>query len=169
MAGCLDPESPDATKLRSIPQVNVFGLDVTKQESLDHALEQVESILQESQNGWSNDSSRESSCKFYMQVLGMPSCKRIPVPILTCRFAPDLWAVVCNAGLCEIGEVEWMGLDKMQQMLDVNVMGSVRTVKTFAPLLRRSKGRVVLCSSVFGEFDIGFRIRAGICREAANF
>lgn len=70
--------------------------------------------------------------------------------ILT-AFISDLWCVVSNAGLCEIGEVEWLNLVKMQQMLDINVMGSVRTIRTFLPNLRKSKGRIILCSSVFGE------------------
>ncbi|XP_003744456.1 17-beta-hydroxysteroid dehydrogenase type 6 [Galendromus occidentalis] len=113
LAGCSDPESPQAMKLQSISRVDVLSLDVTNQNSLDDTFRLVEMKLEESEN--------------------------------------DLWAVVALENLMEIGEMEWLPVDKMQRMLNVNVMGSVRMVKTFLRLLRKSRGRVVISSSAFGD------------------
>lgn len=62
-----------------------------------------------------------------------------------------MWAVVCNAGICEVGELEWQSLESVQKVLDINVMGTIRTVKTFLPMLRKTKGRIVLTASVLSK------------------
>lgn len=65
----------------------------------------------------------------------------------------DLWCVVCNAGICEVGELEWQSIMSIERTLDVNVMGSIRTIRTFLPTLRASKGRIVLCASVLSNIS----------------
>ena len=49
-----------------------------------------------------------------------------------------------------MGEIELVPLDLIQQHLDVNVTGTIKMCKTFLPLLRNSRGRVVNISSVMG-------------------
>jgi len=63
----------------------------------------------------------------------------------------DLWAVMCNAGIAEVGEFEWTSLENIKKHFDVNTFGAAATVKTFLPLLRASKGRVVINSSTLAH------------------
>ena len=62
----------------------------------------------------------------------------------------DLWAVVCCENFCEAAEIEWQDSASIQHIVDVNILGTIRTVKTFIPNLRESKGRIVIASSVIG-------------------
>ena len=61
-------------------------------------------------------------------------------------------AVVCNAGIAErklfqnITDADWM------HMLDVNLMGTVRTIRAVLPeMLHNHKGSIVTVSSMWGE------------------
>ncbi|CAJ0960542.1 unnamed protein product [Ranitomeya imitator] len=58
-----------------------------------------------------------------------------------------LWGLVNNAGIATYGMVEWQTIDIFQNVLDVNLLGSIRTTLAFAPLIRKSKGRMVFLSS----------------------
>lgn len=59
-------------------------------------------------------------------------------------------AVVTFAGILGIGPLAETDPERVQQVLDVNVMGTVRTVHAMFDLLRASSGRVVLISSETG-------------------
>ena len=59
-------------------------------------------------------------------------------------------ALVTFAGVLGIGPLSESDPDKIQRVLDVNVMGTVRTVHAIWDLLRESGGRVVLISSETG-------------------
>ena len=59
-------------------------------------------------------------------------------------------ALVTFAGVLGIGPLAESDPDKIQRVLDVNVMGTVRTVHAMWDLLRESGGRVVLISSETG-------------------
>ncbi|XP_077518245.1 short-chain dehydrogenase/reductase family 9C member 7-like [Amblyomma americanum] len=61
-----------------------------------------------------------------------------------------LWAVVANAGVFGSMELEWWNIAEIHQHFDINVYGCVRTVQAFLPLLRLSKGRIVLMASYAG-------------------
>ncbi|XP_014781652.1 short-chain dehydrogenase/reductase family 9C member 7 [Octopus bimaculoides] len=65
-----------------------------------------------------------------------------------------LWALVNNAGIAEISEIEWCAVSQFQHIMNVNVMGMVRVTKAFLPLLRESKGRVVNVASLAGRFTL---------------
>ena len=58
--------------------------------------------------------------------------------------------VITFAGILGIGPLAESDPDKVQRVLDVNVMGTVRTVHALWDLLRDSRGRVVLISSETG-------------------
>nr|CAD7445228.1 unnamed protein product [Timema bartmani] len=62
-----------------------------------------------------------------------------------------LWAVVNNAGIGSYGEVEWSPLDLYLRMFQVNALGTVRMTKTFLPLVRECRGRVVCVASLAGN------------------
>ncbi|XP_077528694.1 D-beta-hydroxybutyrate dehydrogenase, mitochondrial-like [Haemaphysalis longicornis] len=64
-----------------------------------------------------------------------------------------LWAVVANAGISISGLIEWQSMQSIRKVFEVNVFGVVRVCKKFLPLLRKSRGRVILVSSVFGKYS----------------
>lgn len=64
----------------------------------------------------------------------------------------ELWAVVANAGIGNFGLLEWMTMETVANIFDVNVFGGLRVIKKFVPLLRKSSGRVVAIASPFGHF-----------------
>ncbi|XP_014667755.1 PREDICTED: estradiol 17-beta-dehydrogenase 2-like [Priapulus caudatus] len=63
----------------------------------------------------------------------------------------ELWAIVNNAGIAVISEVELCPMDWYDRMMAVNTMGTVRVTKAFLPLLRESAGRIVIVASVAGR------------------
>lgn len=61
-----------------------------------------------------------------------------------------LYGLVVNAGIAVAGPLELVPLTAFREGLEVNVLGAFATVKSFLPLLRKSRGRVVLIGSVSG-------------------
>ncbi|XP_070383376.1 D-beta-hydroxybutyrate dehydrogenase, mitochondrial-like isoform X2 [Dermacentor albipictus] len=68
--------------------------------------------------------------------------------------ARELWSVVANAGVLRSGLLEWLSMDTIVDVFDVNVFGVLRVTKTFLPLLKRSKGRVVTVASPLAMFTM---------------
>ena len=65
---------------------------------------------------------------------------------------PDgLDALVNNAGVVVGGPIEALALDDLRDQLEVNVVGQVAVAQAVLPLLRESRGRIVLISSVSGR------------------
>jgi len=62
-----------------------------------------------------------------------------------------LWAVVNNAGICDLGLIEWATVEEMKQVVEVNFWGTVLVTKAFLPLLKRTKGRIVNVASSWGR------------------
>lgn len=62
-----------------------------------------------------------------------------------------LWAVVANAGVPSHGLLEWESMQSIRKVFEVNVFGVVKVSKIFLPLLRRSKGRIIVVGSVLGR------------------
>ncbi|KAJ9578142.1 hypothetical protein L9F63_024996 [Diploptera punctata] len=54
-----------------------------------------------------------------------------------------LWAVINTAGLCCKGRLENQENSHWDAMLRHNVIGALRTARTFIPLLRNKKGRLI--------------------------
>ena len=109
-------------------------MDVTKQDQVDAGLELVVGTL----NGRSN--------KLMMY----------PAPSKTSSYthyviATELWAVVNNAGIAYGTEMEWCSIDHLKRVLDINAVGPARVTKTFLPLLRRARGRIVIVASSAGN------------------
>lgn len=61
-----------------------------------------------------------------------------------------LWAVVNNAGIWSLSDIEMTSETVFRRVLDVNLFGQMRISKTFLPLVREAKGRFVNMSSVTG-------------------
>ncbi len=61
--------------------------------------------------------------------------------------------MVNNAGIMSFCDVEVTPIKEWQRLYDVNVLGQVRMIQAFLPLLRRSKGRVVNIASANGKLE----------------
>ena len=55
-------------------------------------------------------------------------------------FIVGLWAIVNNAGIQRVGDIELISLDQMKRVAEVNFYGQVRITKAFIPMIRKSKG-----------------------------
>ncbi|XP_025093913.1 retinol dehydrogenase 2-like [Pomacea canaliculata] len=67
-----------------------------------------------------------------------------------------LWGVVNNAAI--VGPVcpsEWLSRDGYQTCLAVNLLGLIDVTRTFLPLVRRARGRVVNTASMSGRIAVG--------------
>lgn len=62
-----------------------------------------------------------------------------------------LRAIVNNAGILEIGPIEWQSLADMKKTMDVNLWGVVSVTKAFIPMLKKTQGRIVNISSMAGR------------------
>jgi NAD(P)-dependent dehydrogenase (short-subunit alcohol dehydrogenase family) len=72
--------------------------------------------------------------------------------------APDLAAVVCNAGFGIFGSLEEVPIEAARMQFETNVFGVLRTLRAALPHLRaRGAGRVVLVGSLAGRAPIPFQ------------
>lgn len=62
----------------------------------------------------------------------------------------NLWGLVHNAGMVQPGFVEYQLLETYRRVMDVNYFAVVRLTQPFIPMLKHSKGRVIIVSSVDG-------------------
>ena len=62
----------------------------------------------------------------------------------------NLWTIVHNAGMVQPGFVEYQTMETFRRVMDVNYFAVVRLTQPFIQTLKRSKGRVVIISSVDG-------------------
>ena len=65
-------------------------------------------------------------------------------------------ALVNNAGIVVGGPLELVPLPELRRQLEVNVVGHVAVMQAMLPALRRSRGRIVLVSSVGGRVATPF-------------
>ena len=65
-------------------------------------------------------------------------------------------AVVANAGIAIAAPLEFLPEQELTRQLDVNVVGQFRVVQPLLPLLRQSRGRVVLMGSIGGRSALPF-------------
>ncbi|KAG7159011.1 D-beta-hydroxybutyrate dehydrogenase-like 5 [Homarus americanus] len=65
-----------------------------------------------------------------------------------------LWGLVNNAAICTHGAVEWVTMETCRKISDVNIFGTIAVTKTFLPLIRKAKGRIVSMGSARGRLHI---------------
>jgi NAD(P)-dependent dehydrogenase (short-subunit alcohol dehydrogenase family) len=70
--------------------------------------------------------------------------------------AAGLAGLVNNAGVSGGSPAEFLPLDELRRMLEVNVVGVVASTQAFLPLLRHGKGRVVCIGSISGRFAVPY-------------
>lgn len=62
----------------------------------------------------------------------------------------NLWAFVHNAGMVQPGFVEYQSMETYRRVMDVNYFAVARLTQPFIQMLKKSRGRVVIVSSVDG-------------------
>jgi len=62
-----------------------------------------------------------------------------------------LVGLVNNAGIVLPGPIELQPINQIQKQFDVNVIGQVRVLQQFLARLRKSKGRIINMSSMYGR------------------
>lgn len=62
-----------------------------------------------------------------------------------------LWALVNNAGIAPLGNLDWLDISCFEKAIDVDYMGAVRVTKALLPLLKKTKySRIINVSCVYG-------------------
>ena len=64
--------------------------------------------------------------------------------------------LINNAGVLTPGPMEVLTLSEVRREFEVNVFGSLATIRAFLPLLRMTKGRIVQIGSMTGRFPLPF-------------
>lgn len=64
-----------------------------------------------------------------------------------------LWGLVNNAGIHIQSPIDWQPLDNFKRIADVNLWGMIDVTKTFLPLVKKARGRVVNFSSTAGKLQ----------------
>ena len=65
-----------------------------------------------------------------------------------------LWGLVNNAGIQHMLPIEMTPLHIFKSTADVNLWGMIDVTKTFLPLLKKARGRVINFSSVAGKESV---------------
>ncbi|XP_051166037.1 D-beta-hydroxybutyrate dehydrogenase, mitochondrial [Leptopilina boulardi] len=71
--------------------------------------------------------------------------------------SPGLWALVHADTWVTLGECEWIPTSVLKRSMDINVNGVSRLTQVFLPLVRRSKGRIVLVGSLLARIPSAVR------------
>ncbi|PNI45686.1 HSD17B2 isoform 4, partial [Pan troglodytes] len=99
----------------------------------------------------------QRTCSPRLSVLQMDITKPVQIKDAYSKVAAmlqdrGLWAVINNAGVLGFPtDGELLLMTDYKQCMAVNFFGTVEVTKTFLPLLRKSKGRLVNVSSMGGE------------------
>jgi NAD(P)-dependent dehydrogenase (short-subunit alcohol dehydrogenase family) len=70
--------------------------------------------------------------------------------------AAGLHGLVNNAGIAVAGPLEYLPIEAFRAQLEVNVVGQIAVTQSCLPLLRRSRGRIVLMGSIGGRLATPF-------------
>ena len=62
-----------------------------------------------------------------------------------------LWGIVNNAGVNQMGFIEWLSIEDMKKGMEINFWGAVRVVKSMLPLVKKTNGRIVNIISFAGK------------------
>ncbi|KAM7405575.1 hypothetical protein PAMP_000015 [Pampus punctatissimus] len=80
-----------------------------------------------------------------------------------------LWGLVNNAGVCvNFGDAELSLMSNFRGCMEVNFFGTLNVTKSFLPLLRQTKGRIVTISSPAGDQPFPCLSAYGASKAALN-
>lgn len=78
-----------------------------------------------------------------------------------------LWCLINNAGVARIGMAEWGDFDyHFRQIMEVNTFGVVKMCRKFLPLLRQSRGRIVIIGSITSKIFLPFTTAYSMSKKA---
>jgi len=110
----------------NLPNVKSVILDITKQEHVDSALEQIRST-------------------------GKP-----------------LIGLINNAGVSgDLMPLEFLGVERLRRVLEINVMGTYRLTQAALPMIRQSKGRILIVGSGWALFPASPLFTAYVASKCA--
>ncbi|KAH7715541.1 CBN-DHS-20 protein [Aphelenchoides avenae] len=66
----------------------------------------------------------------------------------------DLDYLVNNAGWGRVGYDDWIKPDEYSTSIDVNAMGMIRVTHAFKRLIKKSKGRIINMTSIYGRVSV---------------
>jgi len=75
---------------------------------------------------------------------------------IVARGGVPLRAVVCNAGIALAGPLEFLPIDELRRLFEVNVFGAMAVAQAFLPQLRATRGRLVFLGSSSGRLSVPF-------------
>ncbi len=67
-----------------------------------------------------------------------------------------LAGLVNNAGVTAAGPLEYLPLDDLRRLFEINVVGPLALIQAFLPLIRQAHGRIVNITSVGGKLAMPF-------------
>jgi NAD(P)-dependent dehydrogenase (short-subunit alcohol dehydrogenase family) len=79
-----------------------------------------------------------------------------------------LAGLVNNAGISGGSPTEFLAIDDLRGMLEVNVVGVVATTQAFLPLIRRGHGRIVCIGSIGGRMAVPFLAAYSMTKAAVS-
>lgn len=79
----------------------------------------------------------------------------------------ELHAVVNNAGIAPLFELEWGSMSLIRRVLEVNTLGPILVSKTFLPLIRETKGRIVNVNSIAARYAVPGLVHYSISKTAS--
>ncbi|XP_072321365.1 11-beta-hydroxysteroid dehydrogenase type 2 [Eucyclogobius newberryi] len=80
-----------------------------------------------------------------------------------------LWGLVNNAGVCvNFGDSELSLVSNFRGCMEVNFFGTLTVTRSFLPLLRRAKGRIITISSPAGDLPFPCLSAYGSSKAALN-
>ncbi|MDD3149846.1 MAG: SDR family oxidoreductase [Candidatus Gastranaerophilales bacterium] len=62
----------------------------------------------------------------------------------------DFISLINNAGIALAGPAEFLPIEEYQKQLEINLLGHIRVIQAFLPLVRKNNGRIVNISSIAG-------------------
>ncbi|KAJ1084321.1 hypothetical protein NDU88_004472 [Pleurodeles waltl] len=87
-----------------------------------------------------------------LDITSCEEAKKAYIEVKSSLKDSGLWGIIHNAGvLGYVGDGELLPLGVYKTCMDVNFFGAVRISKTFFPLLRKAKGRLISISSMAGH------------------
>ncbi|KAH6947811.1 hypothetical protein HPB50_021525 [Hyalomma asiaticum] len=93
-------------------------------------------------------------CVLQLDVTKEDDIEKAYTIVATDEEKTGLWAVVSNAGVATVGPLEWHSAAKIRTLFDVNVTGAAAVVLKFVPLLKKTRGRIVIVCSMFGRMTV---------------
>ncbi|XP_068709315.1 retinol dehydrogenase 7-like [Montipora foliosa] len=91
---------------------------------------------------------------FQLDVTNSKQIKDVYEEIKKEIYPDGLWGLVNNAGIICLSPIEWTSLEDFKRSANVNIWGMIDVTKTFLPLIKMSKGRVVNISSAAGRITV---------------